>query len=167
MPTPGTRWAADTGCFGSGYPGDEAWLRWLDRLHGHYRCLFATAPDVVGDARATLARSAPWFDAIRARGYRAALVAQDGLVERAIPWASIDVLFIGGTTDWKLSPDAAQLAQHAKRRGLWLHMGRVNSGKRWRYAKELDCDSADGTFLAFAPDANLERLRRWERHDHG
>ena len=25
----GVAWAADNGCFGAGYPGDEAWLAWL------------------------------------------------------------------------------------------------------------------------------------------
>ena len=41
---------------------------------------------------------------------------------------------IGGTTSWKLGPAAAGLAAQARRRGLWVHLGRVNSLKRLRYA---------------------------------
>ncbi|MGO1050732.1 hypothetical protein [Crossiella sp. CA198] len=161
-PLPGVTWAADNGCFGRGYPGDGRWLRWLDRhADAAERCLFATAPDVVGDAAATLARSTPWFEPIRERGYRVALVAQDGLTAADVPWSAVDVLFVGGSTEWKLGDQAVRLAAETVDRGLTVHMGRVNSGRRWRYATGLGCDSADGTFLAFAPDANLARLRAW------
>ncbi|MEU5693856.1 hypothetical protein [Actinosynnema sp. NPDC020468] len=161
-PLPGVAWAADTGCFGNGYPGDERWLKWLERHSGHTaRCLFATAPDVVGDSVATLERSLPFLDVIRELGYPPALVAQDGLEPDAVPWDDIDVLFIGGTTPFKLGPDAARLAAEALRRDVQVHMGRVNSGKRWRYAASLGCASVDGTYLAFGPDVNLRRLRNW------
>lgn len=155
-------WAADNGCFGACYPGDVGWVAWLRKHAGIAgRCLFATAPDVVGDAAATLARSAPHLAVIRALGYPAALVAQDGLEHLVVPWDDFDALFIGGSTEWKLSREAAGLAVEAKRRGKHLHMGRVNSRRRWSYAEHLGCDSVDGTFLAFGPDVNLRRLRRW------
>lgn len=156
-------WAADNGCFGTGYPGDFAWRYWLRRHRAHVRrCLWATAPDVVGDAAATLRRSRPHFDAIRALGYRAALVAQDGLNAIGTPWDEFDTLFLGGTTSWKLGPRAAELVHEALRRGKTVHMGRVNSQKRWDYARSLGCSSADGTCLAFAPDANLRRVLSWK-----
>ena len=53
------------------------------------------------------------------------------------------------------------LFAEAKRRGLATHMGRVNSGRRFRLARDVGYDSADGTFLAFGPDANLPRLLSW------
>lgn len=159
---PDAVWAADNGCFGKGYPGDEAWLSWLGKHAAHAgRCLFATAPDVVGDAVATLARSVPHLPAIRALGYPAALVAQDGLERLDVPWDAFDVLFIGGSTEWKLGPAARRLVAEAKARGKRVHMGRVNSRRRWGYAEFIGCDSADGTFLAFGPDVNLPRLRGW------
>lgn len=155
-------WAADNGCFGQGYPGDAAWLAWLDRLAPLAgSCLFATAPDVVGDAAATLDRSAPFLPLIRELGYPAALVAQDGLEHLSTPWDTFDVLFIGGSTEWKLGPHAARLATDATRRGKPVHMGRVNSARRYRYAALLGCSSADGTFLAFGPDQNLQRMAAW------
>lgn len=161
-PLPGVTWAADNGCFSKNYVGDTRWLAWLaaHRVHAD-RCLFATAPDVVGDAVATLARSAPHLPTIRALGYRAALAAQDGLENLAVPWDAFDVLFIGGSTEWKLGAAAAHLVTEAKARGKHVHMGRVNSRRRWSYAEHIGCDSVDGTFLAFGPDANLRRLTGW------
>lgn len=157
-------WAADNGCFGKGYPGDEEWFAWLQANQGDAAtCLFAVAPDVVGDAAGTIARSLPWLQPIRDLGYPAALVAQDGLEGLEIPWDLFDVLFIGGTTEWKLGPYARMVIAEAKRRGKWIHMGRVNSEKRYRYAHGLGCDSADGTFLVFGPDKNLPRLKTWLR----
>lgn len=93
----GVPWAADNGAFGKGYPGDRAWLAWLDsRPWDRSLCLFATAPDVVGDAAATLARSLPFLPVIRSMGYPAALVAQNGLQSAGVPWELVDVLFLGG-----------------------------------------------------------------------
>lgn len=160
----GVAWCADNGCFGKGYPGDDAWFAWLRRNSTDApTCLFAVAPDVVGDAAETLARSLPWLPRIRALGYPAALVAQNGLESLPVPWDEFDVLFIGGDTEWKLGRHARQLAREAKRRGKRVHMGRVNSARRWRYAEHIGCDSVDGTYLVFGPDANLPKLLSWQR----
>jgi NADPH:quinone reductase-like Zn-dependent oxidoreductase len=171
-PEEGVTWAADNGCFGAGYPGDDGWFAWLTRLASRAdpdRCLFAVAPDVVhrvdghvlGDAAATLTRSRPWLARIRSLGLPAALVAQDGLEELDVPWDEFDVLFIGASTEWKLSSHAIQLAADATAHGKRVHVGRVNSHRRLRWATAIGADSVDGTFLAFGPDINLRRLRRW------
>lgn len=161
----GVEWCADNGCFGKGYPGDDKWLAWLASYTPEQigRCRFATAPDVVGDAAATLARSLPFLPKIRALGYHAALVAQDGLESLDVPWDEFDALFIGGSTQWKLGSHAARLAAEAKARGKWVHMGRVNSQKRLEYAAAIGCDSADGTYLTFGPDVNLPNVLAWLR----
>jgi len=158
-----SRWCADNGCFGKGYPGDEAWFAWLEQHTRRDLCDFAVAPDVVGDAVATMARSLPWLPKIRALGLPAAFVAQDGLEDMDVPWGSFDCLFIGGTTEWKLGPHARALVAQAKALGKWVHMGRVNSERRFKYAAAIGCDSADGTFLIFGPDKNLPRLMAWLR----
>jgi hypothetical protein len=154
-------WGGDTGCFAkpeafslSGY------LDWLAaRAQFLATCLFATAPDVVGDAKATWAKSAPVLPQIRAAGAPAALVAQDGIEE--VAWDEFDALFLGGSTGWKLSSAARELVDTAKERGKWVHMGRVNSLSRLETAQMWGCDSADGTFLCFGPDKNAPRLLRW------
>lgn len=156
-------WAADNGCFNERtYVGDVAWMDWLKRNAGQAStCLFATAPDVVGDHEATMTRSVPWLPLIRALGYPAAFVAQNGATVDNVPWHAFDVLFIGGDTEWKLGTDAADLALWARRKGKRVHMGRVNSYKRLRHAAAIGCDTADGTFLAFGPDVNTARLASW------
>lgn len=107
-------WAADNGCFNATWSEDH-WLRWLDRLPRE-RCLFATAPDVYPDARATLDRSVHYFGLIREMGFPPALVAQDGAERLDLPWDEFDCLFIGGEKrmpsrlEWKLSAAAEGLA---------------------------------------------------------
>ena len=155
-------WCADNGCYGKGWPGADKWFAWLGSMDPT-GCAFATAPDVVGDAAATLAESLPWLPSIRALGYPAALVAQDGLESLDVPWDEFDVLFIGGTTTWKLGPHVRALVREAKRRGKRVHMGRVNSERRYRYAAGIGCDSADGTYLTYGPDTNLPNLLAWVR----
>lgn len=160
----GSWWCADNGVFGKGYPGDARWLSWLSsRTADPDRCLFVTAPDVVGDAWATLARSVPFLPVIRELGYPAGFVAQNGTDETGIPWDDLDCLFIGGDDDYKLGEHAAELVNAARSHAKWVHMGRVNSRKRFEYAASIGCDSADGTFLAFGPDVNLDELLSWSR----
>lgn len=161
----GVTWCADNGAFSDNF--DEAkWWRFLNaNAHAAATCLFAVAPDVVGDAGATMERSLPWLPKIRALGYPAAFVAQDGLENLDVPWDEFDCLFIGGSTDWKLGPHARALVAEAKARGKWAHMGRVNSERRWKYADAIGCDSVDGTFLVFGPDVNLPKLLAWTRNN--
>jgi hypothetical protein len=166
----GREWCADNSVFADKYPGDEAFLTWLDRLQPfRASCRFVVAPDVVGDAVATLARSAPMLSLIRRAGYRVALAAQNGLEDMSVPWDSFDCLFIGGDTAWKLGPHARALTVQAHHYGKWVHMGRVNSWERLRIARQFGCDSVDGTYLAFGPDKNLPKLLRWltEVNDQG
>lgn len=171
LPPEGALWCADSGCGpgdspdldpGQGYPGDLRYLAWLARLRCYRaRCVFATAPDIICDARATLARSKPFLPVIRAMGYRAALVAQNGIDQLRIPWDDFDCLFLGGDDAFKLGPVAERLVAEANGRDKWTHMGRVNSDKRSRIADRFGCDSVDGTYLRKAPDKLLPKLLRW------
>lgn len=161
-------WAADNAAYSAAtYPGDDAWLAWLDTFTDgeRSRCMFATAPDVVGDHEATLARSLPWLPVIRSLGYKAAFVLQDGATVDSVPWDAFDVAFVGGSTAWKLGPDAKTLIAEALVRGKGVHVGRVNSQRRFLAFAALGCDSADGTYLAFGPETNLPKLLGWLEHD--
>ena len=149
-------WAADNGCFtaGEGFQYDRfrAWLSGY--LAVRETCLFVTAPDVLGDAAATLHRSREPLSDLRSLGFRTALVAQDGLTPTATPWGTFDVLFIGGSTRWKLSEAVRELVAQARGRGVWVHMGRVNSYRRLRLADHWGVGSVDGTYLAFRARRN-------------
>lgn len=166
LPPAGVPWAADNGRFSApARYSDEKYLAWLARMEPYReRCLFATAPDVVGNAIQTLVMSRPMLSRIREAGYPAAFVAQDGLEKSVPPWDEFDALFVGGSTTWKLSEAAYAIVAEAKRRGKWTHMGRVNSLQRLRAAEAAGYDSADGTYVAFAPDLNEGRMRGWLDH---
>lgn len=154
---PGVTWALDNGCFSDAWDAGR-WLAELDRHRRVAGCLFAVVPDVVADAAATNHRWARWHGTVRNLGYRSAYVLQDGCT--SIP-AAAGAVFVGGSTEWKLGPEARRLVAEAKSGCLWTHMGRVNSLRRIRYAADLGVDSVDGTYLAFGPDVNLPRLTAW------
>jgi hypothetical protein len=191
----GVEWCADNGCFSAKWDA-EVWWRWLQRhAHAADRCLFAVAPDVVGDAWRTHLLGLEWLPRIRALGYPVAYVAQNGIDQHPMmPWADFDVLFIGGCldcpthggvreplksggtgsaaryhcpacgaqlTEWKLGPVARALVAEAKAHGKRVHMGRVNSRKRYNLARQMGCDSVDGTFLTYGVDRNLPELLSW------
>jgi hypothetical protein len=159
----GVRYCLDNGVYGKGFPGEDKWFAWLSALpYDKSLCEFAVAPDVVADAAATIARSLPWLPKIRALGLPAAFVAQDGQEDLPVPWDQFDVLFIGGSTEWKLGRHSQRIAFEARRRGKRVHMGRVNSHRRLiTAALSHACDSADGTYIAFGPDVNLVKVERW------
>ena len=172
---PFARWGADNGVYAGKFPGVERWLAWLVRILGQApdapaRALFAVAPDVlhrlpdgtvIGDAAATLEQSAPVLPRIRELGIPAALVAQDGLEALTVPWDAFDVLFLGGSTAWKLGPASQALTRQALARGKRVHMGRVSSLKRWSHAHHRGIHTCDGTFISKAPDRRLPEALGW------
>jgi hypothetical protein len=144
----GLPWAADNDCFQG--LNERRWSVMLAAVqHASGRCLFVVVPDTVADAATTAAMFDRYYDEVRRRGLPVALVAQDGLEDMpgwlARTWPRIDALFIGGGHDFKLGAVAASIVAEAKRRGKWVHMGRVNSEQRIRYAASIGCDSVDGT----------------------
>lgn len=168
IPT-GVPWASDCGlrvAISTDPAEVDRYLRWLDGLDrtGH---LFAVTPDVLGDAEACWQRSAPLLPRIRALGYRAAFVAQDGFDPARVDWDAFDCLFIGGkprnprelppnerkrlaNLEWKRSERGGYAAiAEGKRRGKWVHVGRVNGGAFLRNLAAAGADSADGTNLTW------------------
>lgn len=143
-------WAADNDAFSK---WDEGRYRdMLDGIEGLEGCLFVTAPDRVGDAYGTQVLFDKWFPRLEGK-FPVAYVAQDGL--EFVLWEEIDALFIGGTTEFKLGSVSARFIREAKERGKWVHMGRVNSYERFRYARWLGCDSVDGTQFSWFRDTKL------------
>lgn len=140
----GIPWAADNDCFQGLDP--DAYYTMLDRLTGVPNCLFVSVPDIVADPIGTIRGWVRWSEGVRRRGLPIAFVAQDGCEHGFIPpFHTFDALFIGGSTEYKLGPTMERLVRAAKAHGKWVHMGRVNTGRRMRYAAEIGCDSVDGT----------------------
>jgi hypothetical protein len=155
----GLPWAADNAAFSGFRP--NAFCGLLARISGHPDCRFVACPDVVGNAAETLRLFQIWSPILRSLGLPVALVGQDGVERLDIPWQQMDALFLGGSTDWKLSPGAASLVREAKRRSLWTHMGRVNTRLRFRYAHRLECDSIDGSGFSRWPEQRIPLAIRW------
>jgi hypothetical protein len=144
---PSLPWAIDNGGFKEvDVPGLLALL--AREEHHRDRCLFVAVPDVVGCARRTLEVFAQWKAKPELKGWRLALVCQDGQEHLPIPWDDIDAVFIGGSTNWKLSPHVAHIIKAAKLLGKHTHVGRVNDPARFRHFEDLGADTCDGTGLA-------------------
>jgi hypothetical protein len=117
----------------------------LERAGDHL--LFATAPDEPFNWDETLRLSCPWLRWIRRMGCPVAQCAQEGMTLENIPWDEFDCLFIGGADAFKEGPLVRDACREARRRGKWVHMGRVNGLRRLRIALDFRVDSVDGTYL--------------------
>lgn len=142
----GIPWAADNDC----YQGLDApkFLGMLDAISDVPGCLFVVCPDVVADAGRTLELFDEWREQITDRALPIALALQDGMTVESVPWRLIDAVFVGGSTVYKMSRDAAAIVAHARSLDLWAHMGRVNTPGRVRYAKAIGVQSVDGSSWA-------------------
>ena len=136
--------AVDNGRFAAttaGQPWDAkqflAYLDYVDSM-GHAP-LWVVVPDVVGDAKATLASWPEWSDKLRAYGWPLAMAVQDGMQPDDVP-ADADVVFVGGSTQWKWRTMATWCDNFAR-----VHVGRVNTD-RWLWeCHEAGAESCDGT----------------------
>lgn len=142
---PAQRKAMDNGGF-SGLR-IKAFESLLER-ENHQRDLFrfVTCPDIVASARRTLELFDYWYP--RLCQWPLALVAQDGQEILPIPWDLIQAIFIGGSTQFKMSKHAVDIIRTAQAMGKWVHVGRVNDPARWQYFENLGVDSVDGTGIA-------------------
>jgi hypothetical protein len=142
----GMDWAADNEAFTRGFDPDR-FFPWLNRLAPHRACcLFIPVPDVVSDAAATTANYWQWMPHFT--GWPLAFVAQDGQEDLAFPSDEWQVLFIGGSTEWKLSIGAESCIKRAQAMGKRIHIGRVNWWKRYAHFRAMEGSdewTCDGT----------------------
>lgn len=125
------------------------------------RCKFVAMPDVVGSARRTLEAFEFWADHIT--NWPLALVCQDGIEDLPIPWARLDAVFIGGSTDWKMSKAAADVIKAAQLMEVHTHVGRINTTKRWGPFESLGVDTCDGSGVSRF-DWMLNEIRDFRQH---
>lgn len=154
-------WAADNGAFG-GFDPDK-FRTMLDRIAAApVKPQFVAVPDVVGDFQRTGDLYRKWHRELVDRGIKRAYVLQNGIEEHppefGPPWNSLDALFIGGDTAFKLGPWVECCVHWARRAGIWVHMGRVNSVRRLDYARKIGCNSCDGSGMARFPRRVLEPM---------
>lgn len=138
-------WAIDNGGFKElDIPGLRRLL--VRELHHRHLCKFVAVPDIVASAQRTLELFEKFEPEMR--HWPLALVCQDGQEHLPIPWIRIAAVFIGGSTNWKLSGHVANIIRTAKIMGKWVHVGRVNDPARFQHFEDMGADSIDGTGLA-------------------
>jgi hypothetical protein len=159
-PFPFLPYALDNGAFGaftSGEPWDvAAWRALLGWAQGcGQRPLWALVPDVVADKAGTLAAWERYCDEVIASGFRPAFAVQDGMTPDDIPGGA-EVLFVGGSTEWKWSTASMWCAAHP-----WVHIGRVNTLRWLRVAAKHGARSVDGTGWFRGDKVQAEGLRQF------
>ncbi len=143
-----------------GQPFNEAgFLRVVERVSSEGPTPdFIVAPDRVADP-SSLEWSLSWVPKLRGAA-PLAFVVQDGMqdedVRRALRVGEFRVLFIGGSLEWKLANVPRWVALgHAA--GVQVHVGRMGTCRRARYARECGADSVDSCTPLWSKD----HLRRF------
>ena len=103
-------------------------------------CLFVCAPDKLGCHKTTVEY---WHDNKHlTEGWKRAFVAQDGF--DGMP-DDADALFIGGTDKFKDSSESLQAVKYALYHNKHVHIGRVNTAKRFVLYAEHGAHTCDGS----------------------
>lgn len=145
-------YAIDNGAFAG--LDEKKFMKIVNNYKNNKKEIFIAVPDIVGDHKATLKMFYNWRNILN--DYNLGFVAQDGMTKNDIP-KEAQAIFIGGSTEFKLGKIAYEIIQTAKEKGLWVHMGRVNSLKRIKYAYESKVDSIDGTKYAMFDKVHLKK----------
>lgn len=156
-------YALDNGAwhaYRNGTPFDEvAFGRAVDKVGENAQ--FTVLPDQVAGGLASLEMSLDWLEN-RLRGFpgRLLIAVQDGMdIEMVRPYLNPMVgIFVGGTTPWKLRT-LNSWCQLARRRGCYVHVGRVNSLKRIEACAQAGAMSFDGTSVIAFPDSIFKLSR--------
>lgn len=163
---------------------DGAHHDFLQRLHHHINVLgwwetsrsggvtrspatpprFVVLPDVVADGQASFRKSMEWLPWMEPLGWPLFFVVQDGMraADVAAIMPDVDGLFVGGSSSWKWATAAAWGALCLDW-GRPLHIGRVGTGKRARWAREIESClpglelSVDSTIPLWSDD-NMRRF---------
>jgi hypothetical protein len=161
----GRMWAADNSAFGA-WDQEKFW-RMITRINAVdcSRLMWVACPDVVANAQETINRFYEWQPQLEFLGLPIAFVGQDGLSEISgqIPWENFVAFFVGGSTAWKIGPEAAEFCREAKARRKLVHVGRVNTKRRIKHCLELDADTIDGTGFSRWPK-RIPMGLKWIQH---
>ena len=149
----GIPWCADNAAFNHKQFDRKRFLAMCEKIQAAPTPpVFVTVPDQVGNHECTGYLFDRWLRYLDVLGFDLpwAFVLQNGIESpEEVPWDFISAVFIGGDDDFKEDTLVTlDLIPEARRRGKWVHMGRVNGRRRLRLALHADCDSVDGSSLA-------------------
>lgn len=97
-------------------------------------------PDEVGDDSETFRLWNQWAPRLKEYGVPLAIAVQDGMTVSDVASLKPDVVFVGGSTEWKWLTVASWAAAFPR-----VHVGRVNSLSKLRLLKNLGVESCDGS----------------------
>jgi hypothetical protein len=117
-------------------------------------------PDVVGDAKTTLKFWDHYYSEVERFGWPLAFAAQDGHKPSDVP-CNADVVFIGGTTEWKRKNFHRFCLTHTR-----VHVGRINTYKWLNLCAQAGAESVDGTGFFRGDRVQLEGLISFLEEQH-
>jgi len=142
-PLPFMPYALDNGRFSASddKPWDEAgYLKMLDKAAASEQApMWAVVPDVVGNRDDTLREWDRWAPRLEVYGWPLAMAVQDGMTSEDVP-TEAEVVFVGGTTDWKRRTLWDWATEHPR-----VHVGRINTRKWLWECHDAGVESIDGT----------------------
>ena len=156
-------YALDNGAFGAWankWPWDaNAFLAHIEKSKTAHKPLWVVVPDVVADMDATLISWHEWSPQLRVilPNVPLAFAVQDGMTPYHVP-KDADVIFVGGTTEWKWRNLKMWTEAHPR-----VHVGRVNSERLLWMAHDAGAESCDGTGWMRGGEDRLEELERYLR----
>ena len=153
--------ALDNGAFSAfrnGTPFDEgSFLDLCQRIKGtQIDPFWVVVPDKVGDAVETKRLWKEWAPLLRS-DYRwpLAFAVQDGMIRQDVP-SDADVVFIGGSTEWKGAWVPSWAAWCPR-----VHVARVNRPRALEYLEGLGVESCDGTGWFRGDKTQTQGLLDW------
>jgi len=110
---------------------------------------FVIVPDIVAGGLASLRMSETWLERVLERTPLALVPVQDGMVPGDVagivgPRVGI---FVGGSRHWKWC-SVTEWSTFAHDRGVYIHVGRVNSRRKSALCADLGIHSADGSSVS-------------------
>lgn len=162
-PWPHLPYALDNGAFPAWTNGTEwdeaAWMSHLDfYLRQEQQPIWILVPDVVADKTATIAKWNHYEPRIRSHWHIPlclAFAVQDGMQPGDVP-KGVEVVFVGGTTDWKWGTIDMWCAEFPR-----VHVGRVNGYDGLVRCAIAGAESCDGTGWFRGDKRQLAGLQRF------
>ena len=119
--------------------------------------LWLLVPDVVANREATLAQWQYWAPKLAEYGWPLAFAVQDGMTQADVP-SDADVVFVGGTTEWKWATVWDWCRNNER-----VHVGRVNGYEGLWSCHDAGAESCDGTGWFRGDQEQLAGFERYLR----
>lgn len=147
--TEGFSYALDNGAWTDYRSGrdfdDEKFKALIDKLG--WQADWVVAPDIVAGGLLSLRLSLVWLPHLLVRTKLVLVPVQDGMDPEHMVGVVMPKrigIFLGGSTEWKLA-NMVRWGEFCAARGVYYHVGRVNTMKRIRLAHIAGADSIDGS----------------------